>query len=1120
MAAQNKEQYVSIAKKLKALERKLAYLGTLKGIVYVLGLALLCFGMLIGITLLGWPDKTIRFTIDLLIVAALFVSIYFAAIRPLIRKPGLLYVARRLESHYGKFQSRLIGALELYDKAKQNRENYSLELIEKTIEEAGGVITEVDTNVIISAKPLISASIKTAILAAAAVAGLLINPGMIKQSWNLYAHPLSEYKKPPQFQLALSPAGGEFYRNRDLLIEAEAKGRVPRKIDLFFKFDNGEWAYESMAKTESDSIPTFSYNFKKIKRSLDLYAKSGSIESEKIHIDIVDPPRLVNVNIKIDYPDYTGLPNSEGAPNDGNIAALKGSTVKITGQANKPLKTAYLLFSDSSKLQLGLTGSDISAKFNIMNNKRYTIIIRDLANRVNPEPIWYDIQLIEDYPPSIEIIYPAANVDLNEDMVLPIDVFITDDYGFGKLNLVWWIVSEGQQGKPAKMPFKLSDKRELEKLERYLWKITDIGPLPGDLIYYYCEVSDNDIISGPKWSQSKTFIARLPSLDEILAEFQGSQEQQIDDIEEVMKEQQELQEKISDMAREMLKATEVKWETQQEAKGVLEKQQEIANNLQQLADDMQENLEKLEQNKLIGDEIAEKMQELQNLMEEISTPELKEAMKKLQEAMQKMDPEEMKKALEEFQMTAEELLENLERSLALMKQLAIEQKMDLLAELAEKILQDQKELNEKASCSKDSSSLADLQDPQQANQDQFDALKDQFEQLKQMDQDSQIVPEGKKTNAEKQLNNPEIPKDFNGMKSSMCKGGKGNCKSKGKRLEKNLSELADAMKKARDAMQQQMKAQIAKKIQKAAEDILYLSNRQETILDSTRSYRRTREMIRGFAGPQSQIESAALRSANLVSEISNETVFISAALLRLMGQILEDLSAASDKLDNSLANSAIQSEMSAMSNMNTIVMLLLKAKNSACSSSSGSGMSEMMKKLSQCTKGQQGINGQTPSLMPKPGMGLSPSQQQALRRLASQQEALRQQMQELHDEFGERGDMLGRLDALGEEMKKVADDLSNFKVDRKTIERQEKILSRLLDTQKSVNRREYSRKRKSEHGIDIARTSPESPSEYLQDQEKLINLIKKALEEKYPRKYDRLIKAYFKSLQNEGTSFE
>ena len=159
-------------------------------------------------------------------------------------------------------------------------------------------------------------------------------------------------------------------------------------------------------------------------------------------------------------------------------------------------------------------------------------------------------------------------------------------------------------------------------------------------------------------------------------------------------------------------------------------------------------------------------------------------------------------------------------------------------------------------------------------------------------------------------------------------------------------------------------------------------------------------------------------------------------------------------------------------------------------------------------------------MMPKPGMSMNQSQQQSLRSLAAQQEALRQQMQELQDEYGERGNILGRLNALGEEMKKVADDLRNSKVDQKTIERQEQILSRLLDTQKSVNRREYSKKRKAESGSEFNRRSPELTGDAVGENEELMELIKKALQEKYPRKYDRLIKAYFKSLQNDDATFE
>jgi myosin heavy subunit len=172
------------------------------------------------------------------------------------------------------------------------------------------------------------------------------------------------------------------------------------------------------------------------------------------------------------------------------------------------------------------------------------------------------------------------------------------------------------------------------------------------------------------------------------------------------------------------------------------------------------------------------------------------------------------------------------------------------------------------------------------------------------------------------------------------------------------------------------------------------------------------------------------------------------------------------------------------------------------------------------SQAQAGINEQTLMQMPQPGMSMNMGQQQALQRLAAEQEALRRQMEELNDEFGKRGEMLGRLDKLGEEMKRVAEDLKRSRVNDETIKRQENILTRLLDAQKSVNRQEYSRKRQSEQGIDVVRRSPTLPDEGLGDDGGLSDLIKKALEEDYPRQYEKLIRAYFKSFQNQGADSE
>lgn len=1112
--------YKNIVAVLSGIESKIVFLKSLRGLTFLIGLVIILFALLTFLTAFSWPTSAIRIGIDIVIAVILGSAVYRYIIAPFLDKRGLLPIARLLEKQYGRFQTRLIAALELYDIAKKNKENYSLELIEKTINEAGGFIDEIDAEVIIDKKPAMSAAVKTTVLSLAAVILLLTNPSLTGRTWQLYSHPGADIIRPPDFSLSIEPTGGEFFRNEDIIIAVRADGKNPREVELHFKFDDGEWAREKMRANQQDGKTVFDYTFNKIQRSIEVYAVSKKVRTETARLEVVDPPRLVNINLKIDFPDYTGLPDVLSEPNDGNVTALKGSVVSFTSSANKSISNAYQVFSDSTRTPLRVEDRTISGEFTVKDDNRYSIMMTDENGRENREPIWYDIQILDDYPPSIQIMFPAVDVDLNERMILPLEVAISDDYGFGRMNLVWWVLSEGRESRPSKEKIKLTDKSSANQVIRYTWDLKPLNPLPGDLIYYYCEISDNDIISGPKWAKSRTYLARLPSLDEILAEVDHSREYQIEELEEVMKDQRELQEKLDEISREMLKATEIDWEKQQAARETLEKQQDLAERLQDLAEEMEKNFETLEENNLMSQEIAEKMREIQKLMEEVATPEMKEAMEKIRRALEEMDPDELREALENFQMSSEELLENLERSLSLLKQLAIEQKLDLLTELAEKILEDQRQLNENVNSAKDSSDLANQNGMCQKNSDQFDSLKDQFEQLRQMDSEMDIVPDKEELEADKQINNPEIPEDFKSMSKGMCENSGSQCEKSGKQLEKNLENVVMTLQNARSAMQQMMKEEIARELQEAIDDILYLSGLEENLLAETRSLEGSAEELRDFADEQANIASAAERIAELMSEVSKKTVFMKMSLLRLMGDLLESLTGAYQSLDNRNAKDAILNESMALSKMNTLALMLLDTKKECSGSSSGSGMSEMMNKMGQISQKQSKLNQKTQSLFPTPNMTMSPSQQKSLQQLAAQQESLRQQMGELSDKFGERGEMLGRLDALAEEMKKVVEDFSRNRVDRRTLERQERILSRLLDAQKSVNRREYSMKRKSRLGRDIARRSPVLDGRAGDRDGWLSGIAEKALRENYPRKYEKLIKAYFKSLQNEGAVIE
>ena len=97
-----------------------------------------------------------------------------------------------------------------------------------------------------------------------------------------------------------------------------------------------------------------------------------------------------------------------------------------------------------------------------------------------------------------------------------------------------------------------------------------------------------------------------------------------------------------------------------------------------------------------------------------------------------------------------------------------------------------------------------------------------------------------------------------------------------------------------------------------------------------------------------------------------------------------------------------------------------------------------------------------------------------------------------------------------EEIESVVHDLKRGRLDSALIQKQERILSRLLDAQKSIHKREFSKKRKSEISENEDWLLPE------EIKLKFEKMRKKALLEEdykdFPKEYQELIKEYLKLL--------
>jgi len=178
------------------------------------------------------------------------------------------------------------------------------------------------------------------------------------------------------------------------------------------------------------------------------------------------------------------------------------------------------------------------------------------------------------------------------------------------------------------------------------------------------------------------------------------------------------------------------------------------------------------------------------------------------------------------------------------------------------------------------------------------------------------------------------------------------------------------------------------------------------------------------------------------------------------------------------------------------------------SGAGGMGMAGFLQRLQGLTSQQQGINQSTE--------GLTPQQREAMGRLAAEQGAVRKSLEQLTREASTSGQlsrMLGDLRKVAEEMREVQTDLAQGDINPETLRKQDQILSRLLDSQRSTQERDFENKRKAQTGTNVSRPSPGSLDLSTQEgKDKLRRDLLRALEEGYSREYEELIRKYFEAL--------
>ena len=218
-------------------------------------------------------------------------------------------------------------------------------------------------------------------------------------------------------------------------------------------------------------------------------------------------------------------------------------------------------------------------------------------------------------------------------------------------------------------------------------------------------------------------------------------------------------------------------------------------------------------------------------------------------------------------------------------------------------------------------------------------------------------------------------------------------------------------------------------------------------------------------------------------------------------------------LTNRQITQAIRNQATAMQGLNQAALTLFQSIQQMQSSGSASGYEQFLQMMQQMAGQQQGLNQQ--GMQIALGQLAASAHQQLMQQMLQGQEQVHKSLQQLIQEMKQSGKQgLGDLSGIKKDIEGVITDLQQNRFTRKTQNRQQRILSRMLDSQTSLTQRGFKDERTSTTAdVTMKFIGPGGlPVDRGQRKNLALDAMNRSLNAGYSREYQTMIKRYFNTM--------
>ena len=221
-------------------------------------------------------------------------------------------------------------------------------------------------------------------------------------------------------------------------------------------------------------------------------------------VRISPTPLVGDIRLVYHYPSYTGLPSRTVEGGDGSVEAVAGTSVEIAAVADFVTSGGFLRLTHTTgeKLDLPLTvegGRVLTATVALLRDGTYQFFLTDADSRLVEDRRPHPISALLDTYAEVFLDAPATDLELHDDETIAVAWHAKDDFGVVEAHLV---VEQDGVSEPTRLLLGDAGGTAPQRDGTFSLRAPQVNIQPGNAATVYVEVSDNDVVSGPKKSRS------------------------------------------------------------------------------------------------------------------------------------------------------------------------------------------------------------------------------------------------------------------------------------------------------------------------------------------------------------------------------------------------------------------------------------------------------------------------------------------------------------------------------------------------------------------------------------------------------------------------------------------